>query len=178
MLSRSALPASLADGLTLLRLMCAGPLALSVLGEMWQGAAAILGVAVASDWADGRLARRGPPSSYGTLFDHGADACFVIAGLGALAARGMVVAWLPLLVAVAFVQYVLDSSVHRGAPPRSNGLGRVNGIAYYVLVAVAVATEILPAAWRFPTGIELASAALCWTTLASMAQRAARSTFS
>ncbi len=175
MSSLSALHGRFADGLTLLRLMCAGPLALCVLNDLWAGAAIILGAAVASDWADGRLARRGPPSSYGGVFDHGADACFVVAGLGALAAQGWIVSWLPLLIALAFVQYVLDSSAHHGAPLRGNRLGRSNGIAYYVLVAGAVGREVLPLPWLSPTWIKVASAALCLTTLVSMTQRAARS---
>lgn len=57
------------------------------------------------------------------------------AGLAALVARGEVPWPLPGLVALAFVQYVIDSRADRGARLRASVLGRWNGIAYFAPVA-------------------------------------------
>ena len=117
-----------------------------------KGAAAVLFVlAVATDFADGALARRrGVTSRLGGLFDHATDALFVTLGLSALAARGELTPILPLLVALAFTQYALDSRVVEGRALRASPLGRWNGIAYYVLLGIPVVRDALGLGW--PSG--------------------------
>ena len=98
------------NALTALRLLAA-PFFFCALLESHVGAACgLFWFAVATDIGDGRLARaRGETSAFGGLLDHATDASFVCLGLAALAMSGVVPAALPLLVFLAFVQYVLDS---------------------------------------------------------------------
>ncbi len=163
---------TLANLLTGLRLVAAPLLASAV----WEGhalrAGALFWAAVASDFADGRIARRrGEASSLGGLLDHATDATFVTAGLAALAARGTAPALLPVLVAAAFVQYTLDSRALRGRPLRASGLGRWNGIAYFVLLGTPVTRDLLGLGWPGGTLVALFAWLLVATTLASMADR-------
>nr|MCS5637972.1 CDP-alcohol phosphatidyltransferase family protein [Myxococcota bacterium] len=87
-------------------------------------------VAVISDLLDGRIARsRGEVSRAGGILDHASDALFVAAGLAAYAALGLVPWLLAPLLALAFVQYALDSRVLSGRRLRSSRVGRLNGVA-------------------------------------------------
>jgi phosphatidylglycerophosphate synthase len=135
-------------------------------------AAACFVLAVASDLVDGRLARRlGSASALGRLLDHGADCVFVASGLLGAASREAVPIWLPLLVALAFVQYVADSMlIEARGELRMSPLGRWNGILYFVPLAGDILVA-LGAAF-----LALAVRALAWglvfTTLLSMAERA------
>ena len=61
----------------------------------------------------------------------------------ALAVRGPVTPLLPLLVVIAFVQYVLDSRWLAGQPLRASALGRWNGICYFVPAGIVVTREAL-----------------------------------
>lgn len=136
----------MANLLSLLRLAAAGPLAwLVVAGPAHALAAATLfGVAIASDLVDGRIARaRGTASALGRALDHGADCTLVTAGLAAAAARGFVPWALPLLVALAFAQYVIDSYwLHRARELRMSALGRWNGVLYFVPLGAALAADL------------------------------------
>jgi len=137
-----------ANLLSALRLLCAPLLVLAIHQGRWEGALLLFGLAVASDFADGWVARRfGESSAFGGALDHATDATFVVAGLGALAHRGELTAVLPVLVAAAFLQYALDSRVLAGRPLRSSGLGRWNGIAYYVLLGLALFRSGLGLSW-------------------------------
>ncbi len=97
-------------------------------------AALLFGFAIATDLADGVVARRwGTQSAAGRSLDHTADFAFVTAGLAAAAARGAVPWLLPLVIALAFLQYVLDSTLKRWSGElRMSRLGRLNGILYFV----------------------------------------------
>jgi phosphatidylglycerophosphate synthase len=165
----------MANALSLLRLLAALPFWFAM-SERGQGAALasglLLAFAIASDLADGRIARaRGTASGAGRALDHGADVLFVLAGLAAAAGRGSIPALLPVLVALAFAQYAVDSLLVRGGRQlRTSRLGRVNGILYFaplvgdVLVRAGLASLALPllaVAWS-----------LVATTLASMLDRA------
>jgi cardiolipin synthase (CMP-forming) len=104
-------------------------------------------VAIASDYVDGRVARRtGSASPRGMLFDHTTDCLFVTAGLAGAAAANLVPALLPVLIPIAFTQYVLDSYVlHRQRQLRMSYLGRWNGILYFApLVMLAIAALRIP----------------------------------
>jgi phosphatidylglycerophosphate synthase len=146
-----------------LAVLCGAPLA----------AAAVFAWAVASDFADGAVARRrGESSRLGGFLDHASDACFVTCGLAALAAVSVVTPLLPILVALAFAQYALDSRVAEGAPLRASSLGRWNGIAYYALVGVPLVRDALGLAWPAPALVRALAWALVASTVVSMADRA------
>jgi phosphatidylglycerophosphate synthase len=165
-----------ANALTLLRLGCAPLLACSVAAG-GSGSALLAGLlfwgAVATDFADGRVARRrGEASPLGGLLDHASDAAFVSVGLAALAGRGSVPAPLPALVALAFLQYTLDSRALAGRPLRASALGRHNGIAYYVLLGIPLTRDLLGLAWPGHGLVRGLGWLLVATTLVSMADRA------
>jgi len=163
-----------ANGLTGLRLLAAPLLADAVLRETHGMALALFVFGVASDLLDGWLARRdGAASALGRLLDHGCDACFVVFGLAALAARGDLTPWLAPLVALAFLQYALDSGALRGLPLRFSLLGRWNGVAYFILLGVPVVRDGLQLGWPPVHWVAFGGFALLATTLLSMLDRAA-----
>jgi phosphatidylglycerophosphate synthase len=164
----------IADLLSASRLALAIPFAWSLLDpERPLLAAGLLAVAIVTDFADGWVARRtGTESPRGRLLDHGSDFVFVEAGLAALAVRGAVPWLLPPLVAVAFAQYVVDSLVvERREQLRPNPLGRWNGVLYFVLPVVEIASRLTDLlAWLAPA-VPLFAWALCASTLASIGSR-------
>jgi hypothetical protein len=91
--------------------------------------------------------------------------------LAALAAVGLVPWPLPMLVASAFFQYLIDSEALQGRSLRASRLGRYNGIAYFILAGWLIVQRGL--------GVELISEqsllAVGWclviTTLTSMFDR-------
>lgn len=104
-------------------------------------------VAIATDLLDGRVARStGSASPGGMLFDHSTDCLFVTCGLAGASMAGLVPVALPVLVPIAFAQYVLDSYfLHRQRQLRMSTLGRWNGIFYFApLVMIAIAAIGLP----------------------------------
>ena len=111
--------------------------------------AVYLAVALATDYFDGVIARRyGTASAGGQLFDHATDCFFVTTCLTGAALAGHVPLALPVLIAVAFLQYAIDSYwIHRQARLRMSRIGRWNGIAYFVpLVVLATARlDLVPA---------------------------------
>ncbi len=163
-----------ANALTLLRLALAPGIAAAVLAGMWWVATGLFWLAVATDFADGVVARRsGSSSVLGGVLDHTTDAIFCTVGLAALASRGTVPGVLPLLVALAFTQYALDSKVVQGESLRASRLGRWNGIAYYVAVAVPIIRDALGLGWPGP-GLTMGLAwGLVVSTLVSMLDRLA-----
>jgi phosphatidylglycerophosphate synthase len=170
-----------ANALTGVRLALA-PLLVWALCEGHAGIAlAAFALAVGTDLADGRVARRfGEASPLGGFLDHVTDALFVSSGLGALVLLGTVPAPLPLLVLAAFAQYALDSRALAGRPLRASALGRWNGIAYFVLLGTPVVRDGLGLAWPADALVRAFGWLLVATTLLSMldrfaALRAARS---
>ncbi len=111
----------------------------AVVSSSWYTAVTILWIAIATDVADGYLARKlNLVSPLGGLLDHGSDAIFVTCGLLGLATHGWVPWILVLLVPTAFLQYVLDSASLSGKPLRASQLGRYNGICYFVMAGFPV----------------------------------------
>jgi len=107
----------------------------------------LVAVAIASDCTDGIVARRtGTASPRGMLFDHTTDCLFVTSGLAGASRASVIPMILPVLVVVAFTQYVLDSYfLHRQRQLRMSYLGRWNGILYFApLVMIAIASLHLP----------------------------------
>ena len=129
-------------------------------------------LAVATDVADGRLARaRGESSAFGGLLDHATDASFVSLGLCALAQAGQVPWALPVLVVAAFLQYMLDSKSLGGRALRASFLGRWNGILYFVPLGIVATRNGLGLSWP-PDGWVVAIAwGLVLSTAISMADR-------
>ena len=94
-------------------------------------------VAAGSDFVDGRIARRlGVASGRGRWLDGIADVTFVLAAIFCEAAAGAIPFYIPILIALSFSQYVIDSVVL--APPASgpvrSRLGHWGGIINYALV--------------------------------------------
>jgi phosphatidylglycerophosphate synthase len=170
LLPRLRTPANLLTGI---RLVAAPVAALAVLRDAGPLALALFAVAVATDLLDGPLARRrGEASALGGLLDHATDATFVSLGLLACAGRGLVPLVLPLLVAAAFLQYTFDSRALAGHALRASALGRWNGIAYFVLLGVAVVRDGLGLAWPPDWLIFGFGCVLIATSIVSMALRA------
>jgi len=164
----------MANALTALRLILAAPFAyLMVSGDSHHVllAALTLAVGIATDLLDGLVARRrGTASPRGRAFDHAADFVFVASGLAAGAARGAFPWILPLLVAAAFAQYVVDSYwVDRRTALRPSRLGRYNGILYFAPLAGDI---LVRAGFRFVRPLLIAVVwMLVVSTVVSMAER-------
>jgi phosphatidylglycerophosphate synthase len=165
----------MANLLSVLRLFAAIPFAawIAVGGSANAALATLLFfAAIASDLVDGRIARaRGTASALGRALDHGADFTFVTSGLTAAALRGLVPWVLPVLVAIAFAQYVVDSYwLHRTRELRMSALGRWNGVLYFVPVGAVLALDL-----GLPLGAPVARLSawlLVASTVASIADRA------
>jgi cardiolipin synthase len=135
-----------ANAITSLRLAAAPVLVAAILSGESALAAAVFALAVATDLADGWVARRYREATpLGGLVDHAVDAFFVTCGCAALAFRGELPGALPVAIAFAFTQYVLDS--RPGRRLRGSSLGRWNGIAYFAAVGVPVVRDALGLAW-------------------------------
>lgn len=163
---------TLPNVLSISRMLLAVPSFLLVTQGNWLVAALILSVAVATDILDGHLARvRDQVSHIGGVLDHGSDAVFVTVTLAAFAVRGVVPAILPILVAAAFTQYVLDSRVLSGRALRASRLGRYNGIAYFVLAGFPTVQHALGIHLIADRFLAWAGWVLVVTTVVSMTDR-------
>ena len=162
-----------ANVLTALRLAAAPAVGWSTAGEHWLAALLLWALAIVTDVFDGILARRlGAASSGGGLFDHGTDCAFVTFCLGGLASAGWIPWLLPVLVPLAFLQYVLDSRALAGQPLRTNRIGKSNGIGYFVVAGAVIVPNAL--AWWEWLAVVLGES-FAWllvaTTLLSMGER-------
>ncbi len=127
----------MANALTAIRLLLVLPFGILMSAGTERSAvfAALMFVtAIVTDLFDGRIARRtGSVSSLGGTFDHSADFLFVMSGLVGGVTRGAFPWLLPVVIAVAFGQYVFDSYwLHGQRQLRKSRLGRYNGILYFV----------------------------------------------
>jgi phosphatidylglycerophosphate synthase len=165
--------------LTSLRLAAAPACAFAIAGEEHGIALSLFVLAVATDWIDGRVARRyGETSPLGGLLDHATDATFVSLGGLALAARGEAPWVLPFLIASAFLQYALDSRRPAASEPsregwvlRASALGRWNGIGYFVLLGIPVVRDGLAIGWPPRALVLTVGWALVLSTVLSMLDR-------
>lgn len=140
----------------------------------------LLAAAIASDVLDGRVARiTGTASPKGQLFDHGTDCLFVTAGLAGAALSGLVTPLLPVLVPIAFTQYVVDSYVLARRPRlRMSAVGRWNGILYFLPLVLIAVSRVRPAGDAASLLTRTAAAAaylLVASTVLSIVDRAAAS---
>jgi len=164
----------MANALTAVRLLLIVPFALLMArgGTRYAVLAALMfAAAVATDLLDGPLARRrGTASAAGGIFDHTVDFLFVTSGLAAGASRGAFPWLLPVLVAIAFAQYVVDSYwLHRGRRLRTSRLGRYNGLLYFAPLGGDILIR-LGLTFLQPL-LTLLAWILVATTLISMAER-------
>lgn len=170
----------MANLLTAIRLLLVIPVAMAIanvtLFASWLLLVLII-IAIASDYFDGKVARAlNTASARGMLFDHGTDFIFVTAALFALSTIGLSSILLPLLIVIAFSQYVLDSYyLFKQKQLRMSFLGRWNGIFYFVPI-VLVATSRLSIFEQsqnfFDLTIVYLNYALAVSTLASIVDRA------
>jgi phosphatidylglycerophosphate synthase len=135
----SLILAQIPNGLSALRFALAAIwVDLAMRGHQGRLAFAIVAiVAAGSDFIDGRIARRlGVASGRGRWLDGIADVTFVLAAIFCEAAAGAIPFYIPILIALSFSQYVIDSVVL--APPASgpvrSRLGHWGGIINYALV--------------------------------------------
>lgn len=134
-------------------------------------AAGVLVLAIVSDIYDGKLARRfNQATPLGGLLDHSTDALFVTTGCWALAQIDLINPWLGWLIPLAFLQYMLDSKALSGEALRTSQLGRLNGIAYFAVLGVAIGAGVLDVDFLQPVVSTLAWV-LVGTTIASIADR-------
>ena len=167
----------LANGFTAIRLLLITPFALLIAHGDKQNALAALSIyviALATDFADGPIARKlGTVSLIGGTFDHTVDFLFVTSGLFAGALRGIFPWLLPSLIVVAFAQYFVDSywirRGHRGGQLRKSKLGRYNGILYFVPLCLAMLIRI--GFGFFQPVLTVLVWALVASTIISMGQR-------
>jgi phosphatidylglycerophosphate synthase len=170
----------IAHALTATRLALAMPTALAIAGAGPFGPtllALLLGIALATDYVDGPVARRlGTASPGGQLFDHTTDCVFVTAGLAGAAVAGLVTPILPMLVPIAFGQYVVDSYWRsRRRQLRASMIGRWNGVLYFApLVGIGVLRLSPPGAFSswLERAIAVAAYVLVVSTVVSMGDRA------
>jgi phosphatidylglycerophosphate synthase len=121
-------------------------------------------LAAATDFADGRLARRlGTASRAGAVIDVVADGVFVLAALSALAAMALLSWLLPLAVVAAlsgFALAMLRGRDGRAARVRSaaDRAGHTAGIANYAVVIAASAALAgwVSASWLMPVSVAVA----------------------
>lgn len=170
----------MANILTAVRLLLVIPVALAFAWDEFLTPVVLIGliiVAILSDYFDGIVARRtNAASATGQLFDHATDFVFVTACLAGVAYADQGPVILPVLIAVAFSQYVLDSYfLYREKQLRMSFLGRWNGVFYFVpLVLIALSRSELWSGF----GMMLSHAALYLsyglvaTTIASIIDRA------
>jgi phosphatidylglycerophosphate synthase len=164
-----------ANALTLVRLIAAPVLYLAILDDRVGLACLVFWIAVATDFADGWVARRlDEATPLGGLMDHGVDALFVVLGTTALACTGALPPLLAPLIAIAFVQYTLDSRFLGGGVLAASRIGRWNGIAYYVIVAVPIMRDALGLAWPGAALVSALGWALAASTLLSIGDRLRR----
>lgn len=162
-----------ANAVTAIRIPMAPLCAWAILNDDLALACLSFAVAVITDLLDGRIARaRGEVSRAGGILDHASDAFFVASGLAAYAALGVVPWLLAPLLALAFVQYALDSRVLSGRRLRSSRVGRLNGVAYFVLLGTPLVRDALGWPWPANGWIFVAGWGLVVSTAFSMIDRA------
>ena len=165
---------NLPNALSVSRAVLAPVAFFSILENQWLVASWILLIALITDLADGELARRWHQTSpLGGLLDHGSDAILVTAILAGLALQNHVTPVLPVLVALAFTQYTLDSKALLGKPLRASRIGRYNGILYFIVSGFPILQPVFDLYPLTDQQILWFSWLLVISTMISMTDRAA-----
>ena len=137
-----------ADALGVMRLGLAVVFACTFPGGGWTPLV-VFGLATASDYVDGPLARRaGGPSTYGVLLDSGADIAFVMLALSSGVAMGRLSWMVPAAIVCSAAPYLaatLRRSRAVGAPVRAySAVGHWAGVCNYALVGLLAGSVALP----------------------------------
>ena len=164
----------LANCISSLRLFMAPALVYLLWQELFLWSLLLMLGALISDVADGAVARKlNQVTNIGGLLDHGSDALLVLSGLVVFAAFGVIPWALPILVVIAFAQYVWDSGSLRRGPLRASSIGKLNGMMYFAFVVLLIARE----AFFLPIPNAAATSYLAWglvlSTLVSITDRLA-----
>ncbi|MGB6555391.1 MAG: CDP-alcohol phosphatidyltransferase family protein [Candidatus Binataceae bacterium] len=171
--SRSTLRAQAANALTIARFgLAAVWIAIYLAAPAAQLAFALIAIAAAaSDFLDGRLARRlGVGGGAGQWLDPVADVTFVLAALGCAAAAGAIPLYIPILIVASFSQYALDSRIlHRAGGPIRSRLGHYGGVVNYALV---LALALTPPGSIERAAIRIAAPAIALFYVAAIIERA------
>jgi phosphatidylglycerophosphate synthase len=140
--------AQAANALTLSRLVMASAWIWLFHAEDPGGGAIAIAVALAAaatDFTDGRVARRmAAVSARGKWLDSVADVVFVLSALGCFTAAGAIAVYIPILIAISFGQYAIDSMLMApGRGPIRSRLGHYGGVINYALVIALAVTPPL-----------------------------------
>lgn len=162
---------TLANLLTLCRLLTIAPLYVTVIHGLWFSACSLFLLAIFSDLLDGKIARaRNEATVLGGFFDHATDALLVTVGCLALTQLDLINPWLVALIPAAFIQYALDSKTLAGRTLRTSSIGKANGIAYFALLGIGIGGLTLQSPLLL-AGSDLLAWCLTVTTVLSMADR-------
>jgi phosphatidylglycerophosphate synthase len=161
----------MANALTAIRLVLAAPIGFAFAQPDWLAPSVpliLLFVAIATDYFDGPVARlTQTASARGQLFDHATDCLFVTAGLTGAALAGLVTSILPILIPIAFGQYVVDSYIwSRQKRLRASAIGRWNGVFYFAPLVIIVVAR-LPLAAGVASWLLVAAGAVGYVLVAS-----------
>ncbi|MDC0465061.1 CDP-alcohol phosphatidyltransferase family protein [Pseudomonadales bacterium] len=155
------------------RFVLSAAMILTVSQQLWLLSGTVFLLAVASDLLDGALARRlDQVTKIGGLIDHAADATFVTITITCLALQQERSLLLPMLIILAFTQYVIDSRAHRGQRLIASRLGRYNGIGYFLFAGALLLDEVVTPSPIWGIALMLTYWALFTTTLLSIFDRA------
>lgn len=164
---------TLANGLSASRFLLAALLAIALVNGAWWTAAILFAVACVTDVLDGRIARqRAVTSSFGGKLDHSADAFFVVCGIASLSYLGLLPVLLAPLIVLAFLQYYWDARRTHEGKLRPSQFGKWNGIAYFVIVGIAIGHVVTAEFFFFLNEVNYWFGwVLVFSTLVSIVQR-------
>ena len=169
----------MANTLTGIRLLLVVPVAWALAFPNFMSAPLLLvliTVGILTDYFDGIVARAtNMVSAKRQLFDHCTDFFFVAAGLTGAANTGLVSPILPLLITIAFSQYVLDSYfLFNQKQLRMSFLGRWNGIFYFlplIMISVSRLESVAEIQENIESIVALVNYLLIVSTVASIIDR-------
>jgi cardiolipin synthase len=136
---------TLANALTISRLILVGPLAALAFDGMWTAAAVVYGVGLATDVADGIVARRyNQQSLFGTLMDPVADIASTAVLFGAFWAHGLIPGWVFFILMSRYgslfvgslLLWVLVGPIRFRATPVGKIVGVLQGAAGIMIIAL------------------------------------------
>lgn len=139
---------ALADAASVTRLAAAAVFPAALAQAVGQGSCVwlpgmLFGVAAATDFVDGPLARRhGGGTRHGAVLDNVADIAFVLSASATGATLGLVPWLAPMAIALAFTSYAVASAGH-GRPARSVA-GHAAGVVNYVLAGLLAGSALVP----------------------------------
>jgi CDP-diacylglycerol--glycerol-3-phosphate 3-phosphatidyltransferase len=160
-----------------LRIVAAAPIMALILGHAYGIAAAVFLVAAATDWFDGRLARRwGVTTKFGSFLDTTADKLLVATALIALVAVHRASPWVALVIVTReFTILGLRAAVEAGGVHMAtSSLGRWKATLQFVALALAMLRPqvTLAGAYLDQWVMVLAAVATAWSGIDYLARSA------